>query len=77
MIELSDFHGYKFTAIIIKTRCVGTIQVEAAGVYLCQDKIEGGESEYKHGHKYSYYVGSGSEENVKKYTVRDINIIPK
>ncbi len=60
-----------FSAIIMGTQVQGIVQQESAGIYLCQDFVDGGLAEDRHGYKYSYYVQSGSEEDMKKYFVRD------
>ncbi len=64
--------GQKFTAIIRNKYCEGIIQVEDAGVYLCQDRVSGAEAEDRHGYKHSYYVEDGSD--LEKYLIRDLNI---
>jgi hypothetical protein len=73
-IELIDFADYEFSAIIKNKRCSGVIQVEDAGVYLCQDRVSGAQADNKHGFKRSYYVERGSSEDLKKYMVRGLKI---
>lgn len=70
--DLMNAHGATFTAIIRNKACTGIIQVEDAGVYLCQDIISGAQADNRHGYKKSYYVERGSAECLDKYLVRNL-----
>ncbi len=52
----------------------GIVHEEAAGMYLCQNAIEGGLTENKHGYAFSWYVQSGSEEDMLKWGVRQFKL---
>ncbi len=52
----------------------GIVQEEDAGTYLCQDLIEGGVAEDRHGYRFSYYVENASEQDLRKYFVREFKL---
>ncbi len=71
---LLDFNGFRFSALICNKRCQGIIQVEEAGVYLCQDFVDGAEAENRNGFKYSWYVCRGSFNDLITHGVKRFEI---
>lgn len=75
MDNLLNCKGRKFKCTIASTDVEGKIQVENGTVYLCQNKRDGGSCKDKLGYKYSWYVCSGSTNDLKDSSVTDFKLI--
>ena len=72
--NLLKSNGKVFCGIISGFETFGIIAVKDNLVYLCQDKINGAEIDYKYGFKYSWAVESGSSLDLRDNAVIDFHI---
>lgn len=81
MEDLRKCHGKKFRCKIRGTAVKGAISVDEKAIYLCQNKMVGGDTFDKLGYKYSWWVpnpsrgGWGWEESLASENVSDFKLL--
>lgn len=68
--------GARFRCKIEGTPIEGKIQFDHDSWYLCQNKIPGSPCNDKLGYKYSWLIDNGTPEDLKRYDVTDLELLP-
>lgn len=64
--------GYYFTCSLNKNKCSGIIEKKGTKIFLCQDYHNGDKANDKHGYRYSWTIGNGSD--VAHYDTTNLKI---
>lgn len=74
-MNLKDQHKKRFSAIISGLQVTGIISVQGNEVYLCQNELSASKDcRERFGHSYAWCVGSGSDSDLRKHLVKNLEI---
>jgi len=74
-MNLLDKKGQSFSAKINGSKCIGKIQVENGGVYLCQNEADGEYCSNKLGYRNSWSVNQGTDSDLLRNEVEDFKLL--
>lgn len=75
-MSLLNFAKRRFSANMCGSIGVeGKVQVQNGTVFLCQNSVRGASCQDRLGHRFSYHVNRGTEEDLRENSVYDFKII--